>query len=192
MQKLLAHLRAEAPTRPLPAIDALFARFEDHYVASAGTIAQPFPRCADALQQLRDAGLRMVCVTNKEVRFARRVLQGSGIDAFFEMLVGGDSLRHRKPHRGVIDHVLKHLDCRPEALAHVGDSRIDVASARSAGVAAWVVRHGYEAAEAIEAAAPDRIFDDLAQVAAFVLAVNASCASDHTSAHTARPARSDR
>ena len=106
------------------------------------------------------------------------MLQGAGLDGFFELLIGGDSLAHKKPHRLVIDHVLHVLDGQTDLAAHIGDSRIDVETARNAGVAAWAVPYGYNAGEPIAAAEPQRIFDNLAEIAAHVLAVNALSVRD--------------
>ena len=55
------------------------------------------------------------------------------------MLIGGDTLAHKKPDRSVIDHVRKVFDCRSSDMAHIGDSTVDVQAARNAGVAAWAV-----------------------------------------------------
>lgn len=148
-------------------------RFEQHYARTAGTTSRPYHGCVPALQRLRDGGVRLACLTNKEARYARRVLQAARLDGFFDLVVGGDSLPQRKPQREGIDHVLQRLGGRPEQAAHVGDSHIDVQTARNAGVAAWAVPYGYNAGEPIEAAGPDCVFRDLPAVASHVLAVNA-------------------
>ena len=46
-------------------------------------------------RSLRVAGLRLVCLTNKEERFARRVLQQTRLDGYFELLIGGDTYKLR-------------------------------------------------------------------------------------------------
>ena len=179
MLKLLAHVLLERPPRTaqLP-VDAVLERFEQHYARTVGTTCQPFPDSADALDRLKRSGVRLACVSNKEHRYAQRVLHGAGLAGFFELLIGGDSLAHKKPHRLVIDHVLHVLDGQTHLAAHIGDSRIDVEAARNAGVAAWAVPYGYNAGEPIAAAGPQRIFDNLAEIAAHVLAVNALAARD--------------
>ena len=177
MRKLLAQVLLDRPLRTaqLP-VDAVLERFEHHYALTVGMTGQPFAGCADALDQLKRSGVRLACVSNKEHRYAQRVLQGAGLAGFFELLIGGDSLAHKKPHRLVIDHVLQVLDGRPDWAAHIGDSRTDVEAARNAGVAAWAVPYGYNAGEPIAAAEPQRIFCNLADIAAHVLAVNALAA----------------
>lgn len=174
MLKLLADVPLEQRPRGMESpMQRMLERFDHHYGQIAGTTCRAYPASADALAQLARSGVQLACVTNKELRFAHRVLQATGLDAAFDLVVGGDSLEHKKPHRQVIEHVLRTLGGRPDQAAHVGDSRIDVEAARNAGVAAWVVPYGYNAGAPIEAARPQRIFADLAEVAAHVIAVNA-------------------
>jgi phosphoglycolate phosphatase len=149
-------------------IDGLLQRFEHHYAQIAGTLAQPYAGCADTLERLRQAGIRLACVTNKEQVFAQQVLRATRLDGFFELLVGGDTLAHKKPHASVLDHVRNEFDCQPPQMAHVGDSRIDVQAARNAGIAAWAVSYGYNAGEPIAASLPDRLFDSLPAIAHYV------------------------
>lgn len=171
MLRLLAQtVIADGMPGPGIAPDAVLASLERHYEATAGTTARPYPGCVDALEALRAAGIRLACVTNKESRYAQRVLQRTGLDGYFELLVGGDTLAQKKPHPDVLRHVADALGCAPSRLVHVGDSRLDVEAARNAGVGAWAVSYGYNAGVPIAAARPERLFDSLAEVAAQLLA----------------------
>ncbi len=173
MRRLLVQIERERPpgSPPLPVADVL-ARLDDHYEQTAGTTGRPYSDCIDSLQRLRVAGVRLVCLTNKEERFARRVLQQTRLDRYFELLVGGDTLAHKKPHASVIHHVLSTLGGQAERFAHIGDSRTDVETARNAAVAAWAVPYGYNAGEPIAAAQPDRLFANLAEIVSHVIAAN--------------------
>lgn len=173
MRRLLDEVLADAPRGfEGPSVDAVLSRLDFHYAETAGTTAKPYPGCVEALERLQQAGVRLACVTNKEERFARQVLEATRLDRYIELLIGGDTLTMRKPDRRVIDHVLQALGEAASQTAHVGDSRIDVETARNAGVAAWAVPYGYNAGEPIESARPQRLFDDLSEVANFVLAAN--------------------
>ncbi len=171
MLKLLARVYFEQPMLvETAAAEAVLASFEHELAAAIGSAALPYPGVRDALVRLRDAGVRLACVTNKELRHARRVLQASRLDDLFELVIGGDSLPQKKPHASVLRHVVEKLHGDPRRAAHVGDSRIDVEAARNAGVAAWAVPYGYNAGMPIADARPQRIFAGLAQVAEHVLA----------------------
>jgi phosphoglycolate phosphatase len=149
--------------------DAVLASLDEHYALVIGSAAVPYEGCHEALSQLRAAGVGLACVTNKESRHARRVLEVTGLDGFFDLVVGGDSLPHRKPHASVLRHVVATLGGSMARTAHVGDSAIDVQAARNAGVTAWAVPYGYAAADSIANAKPERTFGNLAALTAHVL-----------------------
>ena len=178
MRRLIERIQGERPagSAPLP-IDDVLTRLDDHYEQTAGTTGLPYADCVDSLRRLRVAGLRLVCLTNKEERFARRVLQQTRLDGYFELLIGGDTLAQKKPHAAVIEHVLQRLGGRAEQFAHIGDSRTDVETARNASVAAWAVPYGYNAGEPIAAAQPDVLFANLADIVRHVIAANAANAA---------------
>lgn len=151
--------------------DAVVASFEACYASIAGTRCAPYPGCHAALTRIQDAGVHLACVTNKELRHAHAVLRHCGLDGFFQSVMGGDSLPHKKPHASVLRSVASHFGVALQSMAHVGDSAIDVAAARNAGVAAWAVPYGYNAGVPVALCGPDRMFDDLAAVADAVVAL---------------------
>jgi phosphoglycolate phosphatase len=147
----------------------LMQRLRVHYDATAGSRVCAYPGAAAALAALKSNGVRLACLTNKDSGYAQRVLRNNGLDEFFELLVGGDSLPVRKPDAGAVRHVLEAFGVAAGEFVHVGDSTTDVAAARNAGVASWVLPHGYNSGVPIRLAKPDRIFDSLAALAAHVL-----------------------
>lgn len=178
MLRLLAHLMLAEPqwANRLDA-DAVLARLDVHYGATAGLSAKPYPGCLETLSALREGGVRLACLTNKEQRFADKVLSITGLAGCFDYVAGGDAMKHRKPHPQALRHVLNVLGGQTHRAAHVGDSRIDVEAARAAGAQAWAVPWGYNGGEPIEQAAPDRMFSSLPEIAQHVLAANQAYAT---------------
>lgn len=171
MMRLLAQVMLEdSALVHVLSIDAVMASFEHHYAATAGTTARPYTGCVEALTALKAAGVRLACVTNKESRYAKRVLDQTQLADYFELLIGGDTLPEKKPHPSVLRHVAEVLGSTTARMAHVGDSHVDVEAARNAGVAVWAVPYGYNAGVPIAEAGPQRIFDSLGEVASHVLA----------------------
>lgn len=171
MLKLMARLLLDQPAladrlRP----EAALASLERHYALRVGCSARAYPGAASALQALRSAGVRTACVTNKDGRHARMLLEATGLIEHLDLVVAGDTLPHRKPHPSVLRSAAAWLGVAPHRLAHVGDSVTDLQAARNAGASDWAVPHGYNGGEPIAAASPGRLFDDLPAVATFVLA----------------------
>ena len=107
------------------------------------------------LQRLRQQGLKLVVLTNKEAVFAQRLLQLHDLLTGFDLLVAGDTLPVKKPDPGVVHHALLHLGCGAHEALLVGDSTTDVRTARAAGIPVWLVRHGYPQGSLSGADAPD-------------------------------------
>ena len=174
MIKLLAQvLRDQPDLADRVRADAVLETLDRHYAETTGTLATPYEGAHAALSQLASAGVKLACVTNKESRHALRVLQATGLEQYFDLTVGGDSLPEKKPHGSVLRHVVSKLDGDLRRTAHVGDLRTDVEAARNAGVAAWAVPYGYNAGSPIAEARPQKIFPGLMQVAEHVLAARA-------------------
>lgn len=171
MLKLLARLYLEQPALvETVRVEAVLQSFEHDLNAAIGSMCVPYTGAHEALTRLREAGVRLACVTNKELRHARRVLEATRLDSLFELVIGGDSLPQKKPHGSVLRHVVEALNGDTRRAAHVGDSSTDMDAARNAGVAAWAVPYGYNAGVPIADSHPQRIFPGLIQVADFVLA----------------------
>jgi phosphoglycolate phosphatase len=170
MRQLLQRVFADAPALAATVnVDAVLGSMQTHFSATNGTTALPYPGVPQALARLRAAGIKLACVTNKETRHAHHVLHKTQLLPFFDLLVGGDTLPHKKPHASVLLHVLAHFNTCAARCAHVGDSAVDVQAARNAGVTAWAVPYGYNAGLPIASAGPDIVFDGIAQVADHVL-----------------------
>ena len=150
----------------------MLARLDVHYAATVGSTAQPYPGCVAMLDALRDAGLRLACLTNKEKRYARRVLKACGLYERFDLVVGGDSLPHKKPHPSTLEHVISVLGGERHRCAHIGDSRVDVETGRNAGVEIWGVSWGYNGGAPIHHAQPDLVFDHFDALTEHVLRLN--------------------
>ena len=145
-----------------PVPERVWLHFAEVYGEVCGLHATVFPGVPELLQRLRDDGVRLAVLTNKESRFAHRLLARLGIADAFDILVAGDSLPVRKPDPAVAGHALAALDVGAEEAAFVGDSVTDVRTARAAGLRAWIVGHGYPAGEFAGTDAPDAFVDSFA------------------------------
>lgn len=130
------------------------------YFAHCGRNSRPFPDVPEALRRLRAQGLRLAVISNKEARFAQASLAAHGLLEGIDLLVGGDTLPARKPDPLPVRHCLTWFGLPPAAALMVGDSDIDIETARAAGIAVWAVSYGYNGERQGFATAPDRIIDD--------------------------------
>ena len=128
------------PADPLRRAD-LIARFMQQYEAAATDLTTIYPGVHSALAALRTAGYPMGICTNKPVAAAQRILSAFGLDVYFQVLIGGDSLPERKPHPHPLLAIRNALG-RTKAL-FIGDSEIDAATAVAAETAMILFTEGY-------------------------------------------------
>lgn len=163
---LAASLRtaARAPQRA-PTLDALLPTFDRLYLAHCGRRSRVFADVEPALDALRRAGVRTAVVTNKEERYAYAVLDAHRLRDYLDLVICGDTLAARKPDPLPVAHCMHRFGVAPGRTLLVGDSEIDVATARAAGIRAWAVPYGYNRGRPIAAAGADRVIDSIAEVA---------------------------
>src|SRR6185503_18979965 len=138
---------------------ALWPGFEFDYAQCCGEHGRVYPGVRRMLECLTGAGIQIGLVTNKEAAFAHRLLVRHDLNACFDLMVCGDTLPVRKPDPSMLLHALQALQCDAGDALYVGDSAIDVRTARAAGVAIWAVTHGY-GGPLRGADAPDRTIDN--------------------------------
>jgi phosphoglycolate phosphatase len=113
---------------------------------------------------LRDAGLRLACLTNKPGDFARALLQAKGLLRFFDVVNGGDAFERKKPDPLPILKTCEALGSQPSRTLVVGDSSNDSRAARAAGCPVVLVTYGYNHGEPVRAVDADGFVDSLAQL----------------------------
>ncbi len=94
-----------------------------------------------ALRELHDApGAKprtMAVLTNKPVRPARGICEGLGLADYFSHIYGGDSFPVKKPDPLGLRTLMEETGAAPEETVMIGDSQVDVETARNAG--AWSI-----------------------------------------------------
>ena len=145
-------------------IDAALLRFEHHYARLAPQ-SQPFADTVSTLTTLRALGVKCAIVSNKETRFVEQLLEGGPLPALIDLLVCGDTLEKKKPDAAPIQFALERFGTTAARTLMVGDSSIDVACARNAGVPVWMVPYGYNGGHPAENAGADRVIPTLTEVA---------------------------
>lgn len=121
----------------------LVKRFLSIYEANASRHTQAYAGVRDTLEALKRLDLKLAVVTNKPYAATMDILEALGLSAFFDAVVGGDTLPERKPHPAPILLALRQLAVAPEAALMVGDNYHDVQAAHAAGVRAFAVTYGY-------------------------------------------------
>ena len=150
----------DAAVRASDSLVLIAAEFDKNYQLRCGTRSQLYPKVRETLVALRQRGVKLAVVTNKEGRYTATVLNAHQMMPLFDRVVSGDTLARKKPDPLGIQSCLTEFGVSAARALFVGDSSIDVATARNAGVAVWALPYGYNMGQPIESCSPDRVIPD--------------------------------
>lgn len=134
--------RALAATGVDVDLRAALARFLELYDERLLVHTAPYEGMADALAALAPH-VPMAVLTNKPARATERILAGLGLRGHFRDVMGGDTAFGRKPDPAGLLALIERAGATPETTWLVGDSRIDLETARRAGVRICLARYGF-------------------------------------------------
>jgi pyrophosphatase PpaX len=129
--------------RPLPAMFAVFApghepeliaAYREFQMANHDQLVTVYPGVPEMLAELAASGHRMGIVTSKVSTLAIRGLSLTGIEGYFETIIGMDACKRHKPDPEPVQIALERLSSGPERAWFVGDSIHDMESGNAAGV----------------------------------------------------------
>jgi len=148
--------------------EAAMAAYQRHYLAINGDHATVYEGVREGLAALQAMDLRMACVTNKPIAFARPLLEKAGLAPYFEIVYGGECLPRKKPDPMPMLQVCADFDLAPGEVVAIGDSSNDAEAARAAGCWVLAVPYGYNHGRSIHEADSDGIVETLLEAASLI------------------------
>jgi phosphoglycolate phosphatase len=142
--------------------------FYENYRDTNGRFGQVFPGVRSGLTSLQQAGYQLGCVTNKPLAFTEALLQLTGLAAYFEVVVAGDSIAQMKPDPAPLLHACRQMQADPALCVLVGDSAVDVAAARAAHMPVYIVRYGYPGAGGYDGMQCDALIESFTELPALL------------------------
>ncbi|MBI4245225.1 MAG: HAD-IA family hydrolase [Planctomycetes bacterium] len=102
---------------------------------------KPYDGVMETLSELSDYAL--ACVTNKRFTITKDIFKTLKMSEFFKEIIGGDTFPEKKPSPQAINYVLKKYDIPATKAILVGDTAVDIETARNAGCKVCCVKYGY-------------------------------------------------
>ena len=143
----------------LPQVVKLFRR---HYSENLMNHTRFYPFGREILDHFCDK--KQAICSNKPEDFVRRILYALDSLNLFHAILGGDSLKSKKPDPEGLLHLLDRFQCSPEQAVLIGDSPVDIETGKRAGVYTCVVSFGFGNPKEIALAEPDCSIDHLSEL----------------------------
>ena len=144
---------------------AAIVAYRRSYDAVAATVTPVYPGITALLERLREDGMRLATATSKPEELARKIVAGTGLASYLDLVGGADHVAGRVGKAAVVASVLErlHLDPTRDPVVLVGDRHHDVEGAAAHGVPTIGVAWGY--AEPGELAGARLIVSDMDELA---------------------------
>jgi phosphoglycolate phosphatase len=139
-------------------VDAALAYFLKFYRAHALEHTQLYRGIRDVVNTLHARGHLLAVLTNKPRKISFDILTGLGIGQHFRCVYGGDSLTNKKPQPDGIWRIVEELGGSLPKTLMVGDSKVDIETARNARVRSCGVSWGFQP-DSFKEAQPDFLID---------------------------------
>jgi len=122
-----------------------------------------YPGVRETLEKLDNGQRRLAVLTNKPVRISGAILDGLGVGKHFFRVYGGNSFDQKKPHPIGVETLLREAGARKERTVMVGDSAVDIQTARNAGISCCGVTYGFQP-ESLDENPPDFVIERMDQI----------------------------
>ncbi len=118
----------------------------------------------DFLKLARKRGVKTAVLTNKAQVFAEPLIRYMGLASFFDLVLGGEVIKERKPDPAPVRYVMDKFGAQPRETVMAGDSANDFEAGRRAGTCVVAFTFGYNGGRDVKESNPDYVFDSYNQL----------------------------
>lgn len=141
--------RAIAPETDEIVIQTVLATQKAYYKDHCADKTKPYEGIMELLRELKEAGYRLAVVSNK-ADYAVQILCEQYFPGIFDMTVGEKENVRKKPAPDSVYAVMDEMQARKEKAVYVGDSEVDIETAKNAGMDAVLVTWGFRDTEFLQ------------------------------------------
>lgn len=149
-------------------IHTVLGDFKEYYGKHSADATKPYDGVLECLRRLREAGVRTAVVSNKP-DFAVKALAKQYFDGLFDMAIGDREGVRKKPAPDSVLEVMAALGVLPAEAVYIGDSDVDVLTAKNAGIDGIFVDWGFRSAQVLSESGAAVIVSDPTQITACIL-----------------------
>ena len=163
---LIAHTVPEGTSKELT--EEVLAAYAPYYDAHCDILTGPYDGIVPLMQKLRDKGVKLAVISNKQDT-AVKPLAEKYFPGLLEIAVGESAEVRRKPNPDAVLAALRHIGVEREDAIYVGDTEVDLQTARNAGMECASVDWGFRTREQLVEIGAEHIFDTVQELEEYLL-----------------------
>ena len=158
---LIAHTVPDGTPKELT--DKVLAAYALYYDAHCDILTGPYDGIVPLMEKLRDKGVKLAVISNKQDT-AVKPLAEKYFPGLLEIAVGESAEVRRKPNPDAVLAALRHIGVEREDAIYVGDTEVDLQTARNAGMECASVDWGFRTREQLVEIGAEHIFDTVQEL----------------------------
>ena len=163
---LIAHTVPDGTPKELT--DKVLAAYAPYYDAHCDILTGPYDGIVPLMEKLRDRGVKLAVISNKQDT-AVKPLAEKYFPGLLEIAVGESAEVRRKPNPDAVLAALRHIGVEREDAIYVGDTEVDLQTARNAGMECASVAWGFRTREQLVEIGAEHIFDTVQELEEYLL-----------------------
>lgn len=163
---LIAHTVPAGTPKELT--DKVLAAYAPYYDAHCDILTGPYDGIVPLMQKLRERGVKLAVISNKQDT-AVKPLAEKYFPGLLEIAVGESAEVRRKPNPDAVLAALCHIGVEREEAIYVGDTEVDLQTARNAGMECASVDWGFRTREQLVEIGAEHIFDTVQELEEYLL-----------------------
>ena len=144
------------------------SQFSEYYGKHSMDETRPYDGIPALLAELRERGVKLAVCSNKADEFSQSIVEHY-FPGVFHMVLGKKKDIPTKPDPTGVRRILEQLGADGAATLYVGDSGVDMETARNAGLTACGVTWGFRSRQELESFSPRYLADTAAELRAIIL-----------------------
>ncbi len=149
-------------------IERLYGIFSVHYKEHCTDSTKPYEGICDLLARLKRAGVKTAVVSNK-ADFGVQKLCARYFEGLFDVAMGEQPGLAKKPAPDMVRQVLARLAVEPEEAVYIGDSEVDITTARNSAMDGIIVSWGFRDAAALREQGAEKIVSSVPELWSLLL-----------------------
>lgn len=137
-------------------VDRVFSDFNEHYAVHCHDKTRPYDGICDMIRRLREKGVHTAVVSNK-ADYAVQELVSKYFPDSFDAVTGERFGIEKKPAPDLVEAVIGKIGTPKERTVYIGDSEVDVATARNSGIDLIAVDWGFRSVFCLKEAGAGKI-----------------------------------
>lgn len=131
-------------------LEEILSHYMDYFSKDCLYAVTPYPGIPELLSALKQKGIMLAVLSNKPDAQTKDVVEGLFGTSGFDLVMGQNSQRRKKPAPDGVEEIEKAFGIGPEEVLYAGDSGVDMDTAKAAGVMAVGVCWGFRTAEELK------------------------------------------